>query len=1483
MSEIKPKIIKKTHKILITAVASFVIIFASLPILLNNSKIQNQLAQIVTKELSHFLDTKVSVGKVEYELFNKISIAELYVEDKANNQLLNIGNTKAHFNFWKMFRSQIIVEGITIDNLNAHIVIDSLGKSNFDFIIKAFKKPKKQNRSEIAYSIQRLKINNSAVLLNNYSAQPDSNKSMLIDFNNLFFKDLNIDLSLNILNNDSLNVQLHHLGFVEQSGFELKRLTTAIEASKNTAKIKMISLDLPKSCLKLANIELKYDSLGSLNNIINNVRWKVPVANFEIYLDDFKAIHPAFKLLKEPLIAQGQLNGRISNLKFQQIEMQYGENMKLLADIDFSGLPNIDDVFVFAQIHELSADKGVVQDIVSSFSKRPFVLPAELNKLGKINYNGNITGFLSNLVVFGNLKTNLGSVTTDILLKFENMLKDLSYNGTIRSNNFQLGSFLNNPQFGKLSFSFNTNGIKKFDTAFRGKMKARINELSFNNYTYNDLKLDGNYDGNGFDGVINIEDENLNAKFAGIIDLTQRLPIFDFDLDLRNFNPYELKLTKEYPNLAMSFMLHANMVGNSLDNINGILDVDSIQLINGSKQVNVDNIQLTSRISDNQTNFNISSDYINGGFTGNFKYSTIGNTINQIVQKYLPSIANNNKTDYRKNTVNVDLQIRNTAEISDLLDLGLRLDGVSTIKGDINELNNTVKLTVQMPSLAFKRQVFENLNIDLHNDSQMLHLTSRGQIEDKNGITSLYVLASAAKDSVNTQMGWQNSSVLTNAGELQTSTKLQREGEKMSAQMRILPTQVIISDTVWDIRASRINLNSDKTFDIKDFRFENNNQHLHIDGRLSKLQSDAVKVNLNEVNLEYILNLVKLKGITIGGYATGNASFYSVLDQPIFLADLKVRNVAINRKHIGNAVVGSTWDKENAHINLAAIFTSEENDTIANAAGVYVPKADSIDVTYNAKKLSIEFLTPYFDGIVQNAKADASGKIRMFGPMKTINFEGDVFLRNAQLSLDMLQTTYYFNDSLHLTPRTIEIRDVKVYDAERNQANVNGVLKHNGLFQKMTYDVNIRGRNILAMNTTAKDNDYFYGKVYANGSVSIFGDDNEANIVVNASSQPRSKAYIMMGGSSTAADNSFIQFIDKNKTAGQTVATVAKSNFNTKVDMQIDITPDAEIELIVDPQGGDAITGKSNGSMRVQFDTFSDMKLFGNVEIESGFYLFTLQTILRRQFKIEQGSSISFTGDPFDAQMNLRAIYPLNASLIDLLEADVNRNAVPVNVILKLNDDLMKPKIAFDIELPTSDDIIKQRVRDFINTEEMMNRQISMLLIANRFFSPNQANPLSAIFGLSFVATTVSTHLNNLIQNALGSNNFSLGFDWQKTNELTDQFNTQLMFQPNERIVINSNVGYRNDVVTTEHGNVNFDFDGEYLLTKSGNLSIKAYQRTIDRSQLRTAKYTRGVGLSYKENFSSVGEMLNYYWRMIKFWNNKKEITENEITENEQN
>ena len=176
------------------------------------------------------------------------------------------------------------------------------------------------------------------------------------------------------------------------------------------------------------------------------------------------------------------------------------------------------------------------------------------------------------------------------------------------------------------------------------------------------------------------------------------------------------------------------------------------------------------------------------------------------------------------------------------------------------------------------------------------------------------------------------------------------------------------------------------------------------------------------------------------------------------------------------------------------------------------------------------------------------------------------------------------------------------------------------------------------------------------------------------------------------------------------------------MNLQIDVNPNAEMELIVDPKGGDMITGKGNGNLRMEFDSYSDIKLYGTYTIDYGYYLFTLQNVIRKEFKINPGGTISWTGSPYNAQVNISALYPLTASLRDLMDQDqlssMTRTSLPVNCVLKLTENLMKPTVKFDIDLPSSDEGVKQQVRNIINTDEMMNRQIVYLLLFNKFFTP---------------------------------------------------------------------------------------------------------------------------------------------------------------------
>ena len=1472
--------IKKTAKILETIVACIILIFAILPILLQNSRIQNFIVQTVTNELSTKLNSKISVGLIEYKLFNTVRLNDFYVEDLEKDTLLFVNEANANFNFWKLFKGKILFTGLEFQHLQGNLKVDTLGHSNLDFVINAFKKPQKNEPSNIEYRIDYLKISDSRLNYSKQNGKPTKAPDIL-NTDSLRLSDINAEIELNILKNDTLSAAIKFLSFREKSGFVLDKLSTQIQGSKQGAKIQFLELLMPDSKINLADIELKYDSLADLSNFAQKVKWNAPIKNSYIALSDLSAFSPNFKGFKQAISVQGLISGRISSLRFEKMKLKYGKSLLLNADLDLSGLPNIQETFIYAQINELNAESSDIQDIISGLSKKPFLLPRELNQLGKVNYKGNITGFLNNLVAYGNLNTDMGSISTDILLKFENMLKDLNYNGTVKSSNFQLGKLLSNKQFGKAAFKINTNGVKKHNTSIRGTVKAEIDEIEFNEYSYRDVKFDGKYDGTGFDGEIDLTDDNINANFKGVIDLTKKLPVFDFDLKVKNSNLHALHLINQYPGALLSFSGKTNMIGSSLDNINGYILFDSIQFTNLNKTLNINEIKFVSRIENNYTNFIISSDFVNGSFTGDFKYSKVGETINKIIKYYLPALAVKTNTDEKiQNHIDVDLKIENTKDISDVLNIPYQLNGITTIKGKIDEVSNKINLNGVIPSFTVNKQQFENVTLNIENVKQQLKLTARAQMIEKTGPVHLYLLASAAKDSLSTQLGWQNTSKITNAGEIQTNTKFTDEEGKTAAQMRILPTQVIISDSIWDIKPATIDFNSDSTIQVRDFRFENKKQFVHIDGKASRNRNDSLTVSMNDLNLDYVLQIVKLKGISIGGYVSGKATLFSLLKQPIFIADLDVKKVALNQKLIGDANVTSTWDNENKQILLGGKFFNDQKDTLALARGVYVPKGDSIDINFDARGLNIEFLSRYLESVVQNVKGYGHGHVRMFGPTKKIGFEGKVFVDKGQASVNVLKTTYFFNDTVKLTRKSISLSNIKIYDEEKNSGTLTGLITHNGQFKNMNYNVNIYGKNILAMNTHTEDNDYFFGKAYATGNVTIKGDEKEANILVNAVSQPKTKCFIQIGGASSASDNSFINFINPRAETEKEIQIkrTEGSGFNVKVDLQIDVTPESEMELIVDPKAGDVIKAKGSGNLRVQFDTFSDIKLSGTYIVDVGSYLFTLQTVIRKEFKIDKGSTISWTGSPYDAQLNIRALYPLTASLSDLFDdaaSTTNRGSVPVNCVLNLTDNLTNPTIKFEIDLPSSDEGIKQKVRSIINTEEMMNRQFAYLLVLGKFYTPDNTGNTGLDNTISFAFSTLSAHLNNWIQKSLNTNNLSLGLDWQKSELATDEFKAQLNYQ-NKRIILNGDFGYRNDNVNTSTNASKFigDFDLEYLLTESGKLRAKTYSHTIDRALLKEAKSTQGVGLIYKEDFESVSDMISHYWRILTSIGKKKKNEE---------
>ena len=1436
----------------------------------------------------------MEVGSVRYKFFNTLSVTDLYIEDLQQDTLLFINELDMNFKLFGMFRGKFVFNHIEMNGLCGNLTIDSSGINNLDFLLKAFSgSDTKKESKPVVFDIRHLTLKNSTFSLTNHQANKPQ-KPNTLDFNRFKFTDINTDISFDFVNMDSINLSVKTFSAAEQfSGFSITDLTTEINTSSNGISIPVLKLALPHSKIHFDPIAIGYDSIADLKHFDEKVRIAIPVKESQITLSDLSAFVPELKSVKGAMLLSADLSGKVSNLKLQNLKVNYGNNFVLEAGLELNGLPNVDETFVYGRIASLRINKNDVQDFISGLNGHPVILPKELNELGTIQYKGNITGFFSNLVLFGNLTTNIGNISTDLQVQFSNKMTDFAFDGTLKSSNIRLGRLTNNPELGGIAFSINTKGVKKSNSSMHGVISANVNEFQFREYVYKDINFEGEYDGSGFDGQIVFEDENLNAHFNGIIDMTQKLPILDFVLAVKHVDLHALKLIESYPESSLGFIASTNLKGSSLDNVNGYVRLDSLHFINQNKTLKVDSLLLTSTIADGNTNFSVISDYINGSFDGTFLYSTIGNTFTNILSKHLPAVNYKPKSgQHQPNQMNIDLKIENIDHLMDILNLSYSLQGVSTIKGYIHEMDNQINISANFPQLSLNNKVAENFSIALSNVNRKdIELAFRTQYLNKNEPINFFLNFTADNNLLDTRFGWQNTKEITNAGDIHTQTIFAKTNGLLSAHMDIQPTDVIISDSTWHVHKGSIDWNADKSISVNNFRLESENQLIYIDGTASKNETDSLYVSMNDLNLDFILDLVGLKGFVIGGNATGDATIFNVFNRPVYEADIQVKDLTINKKYIGQAKLFSSWDKENKQIYAKGTFLTNQNDTIIFADGVFIPAKDSLDFLFDAHDLSLEFLSPYFEAVAENVQGLATGKVRMYGPSKGFGLEGNVFVRQGQATISLLKTTYTFEDSIYLSRRALDAKNLRLHDPENNVAIANGRLNHNGVFQNMTYNFQITARNVMAINTESQDNEYFFGKAYVDGSVRIYGDMSETNIVVDAVSKPRSKIYIRMASMSTASDNSFIRFVDKDINPYARAATQNKkkteSSANVKLNLQLEATPDAEVELIIDPQAGDMINAKGSGNLRLEFDTNSDIRLFGTYTIDAGQYLFTLQNIMRKEFRIDRGSSISWSGSLTNANVNIRAIHSLNASLRDLMNQDLlqsatTRSNIPVNCILTLTDNLMSPTIEFGIDLPSSDESVKQHVRNIINTEEMMNRQILFLLLLGRFYTPEYMSTADATNtsgdGLSFASATINGWLSQIMRNS----KLSFGLDLRSDSQ-TKQYQTEIQYRPNNRIIINGNIGYQQDELVDNRNRFIGDLDFEYSLTESDRLRFKAYSHTVDR--MGAAKISYGMGFLYKEEFRTVGDLFNYYWQIFtRIWKKNSDNdteTNNEKTNNE--
>lgn len=1485
----KLSIIKKGYKILLIILGTMLLLLLLAVAALRSSSVQNYLVDKAANYFSEYLGVEVSINTVGLKFFNKLLLEDVYMEDMQGDTLFYISELKAAIRPMPLLQRRLILTKVELTEAKARLAMGEDNVFNLKFLIDSLKNDKpKSKKNPMTFQIRDVQIINSQF---SYDDNRFSRKAAGFDARHIQASNINADINLHNFDGTALLLDVNSFNLKEKSGFNLKNISFAFEADTAKATLSQLKVKLPASEITFGDVVANYGSMSNLRENIWGVDLCFDILPSQLTLSDLAAFAPSLRQLRKKAKISTSFRGSLSDMRLDNLLLSYNNSLTLRSNLSFSGAPDWKNAFINARIKEISSSKAGLQDLLSSILARPFILPKEFDNIGHLHYKGDVTGFFSDLVAYGELSSNLGLISMDLLLQFMPEFKGLDYSGSLKANELQPDKILGKETLlTNISFDISSKGKLREKEGISGSVEGKISELNFQNYTYQDFTLGGNFSKKGFDGKIEIDDPNAALDFNGTLDFSQEIPSGLFSLRVQHFNPDSLNLIKKQEGLSIAFNAQVDFAGMDVDHSNTKIIFDSIYLEKEDENVFIPKIEIESRVEEDTLDlFTLHSDLITGSARGKYSVLGLAKSAKEIFYTYMPVLQNKPNLSNNNSALNTktndfvfyfsDIKID---DLSHILNIPLAVDEKTAISGFYNEEKSKFHFELSSPNLSWAQNNLGNTHLLCNNPAQAIKLALNTQFNEN---TAVEILSKIENNKVDLDLNWDNPSVFT--GNISTSNLFDRnEADSLQLTTNIAASQFKMKDTVWDIAKSSVETNF-KRFKIDDFSISHAEQYLKITGIVSDLVNESILLHLNDIQLGYIMSLTQVKTVNLESRITGACRASALLGQMLIQMDILAKDFTFNKSLWGDVKVKSYWDNESKKILAnGAVYTP--TDTLVSIDGEYIPQQNYMDVSTEINGLPLDFLSEITKAAVQNVSGKAYGPLRIFGPLKQIAFDGDIEVKKGHVEVEMLGASFDFDDVISLRPTEIRFPKMTVYDKERNKATFEGYLQHQ-TFKNMRYSFTADCKNFLGLNTTETESDSFYGKAYATGTVRIAGDPSGSRFNIDVKTEPYTKIFIQLGQSNVATENSFIRFTSRKSEEKRIADSVRVASLNRnarrrnremkstmQLNLQVEATPDAEVVLITDPLNGDHLNARGAGNLRIEYTNTDQFKLFGNFEVERGAYVFTLQQVVRKNFSLRQGGNIRWSGDPTVAIIDLDAVYTVpSVSLLDIMDEnqlqDVPRN-VSVNCLLNLTGDLMQPTIKFDLELPSNPEM-QRRIKNIVNTDEMMNREILALLLMGRFYSPDnlQANRASSGFAneaVSVLATTVSGQLNSWLSQLsgdkvnIGVNARIDGVDFSEGGE----YKVDLMYQPNNRLVINSNLGYRNDVFSNSSNFIG-DIDIEYKLTKSGKLRAKAYSHSADNLYYNTSgivRTTQGVGFIYREDFDTFTELMRYYFKRNK-------------------
>ncbi len=1412
--------------------------------------VQTSLGNYATKKLNNEFGTNINIDKVGLQFNGDVELKNIYIEDYKKDTLINIAELNTSIlSFKNLYNGKLVFGDIDIIDLVFNIkTYKDTTDTNLDIFVA-----KLDGDNPEVKSGNFLLSSSDVSIYDGHFKLSDENRAVS---KRLDFENLNINATNFLISGSDVSARINTLAFKDSRGVVVKNLMTNFSYTLTDMTFDNLNIKTPNSVLK-GNLKFSYkreDLQFFEDRVIVSANFK----DSNVLLNELNMFYDEFGNNQYARFSV-DLSGTLNDLQTTNLRLNTSRNTRVYGDIKFKNLfsKEENDFYMDGKFNNLSSTYKDLTALLPNVLGQ--AIPSSFDRLGKFKIMGQSQITASTINADIEINTDLGFVDSKLEITKINDIDNSSYKGNIIFEEFDLGTLIEDPKVGNTSLNLNVNGTGFIAETIDTQVEGDVFDIIYNDYNYKKIKVAGNVKNRIFDGNLIANDKNLQLNFNGLVDFSGSIKKYDFAANVDYANLKALNFIKNDSISIFKSKVKMNMNANSYDDAYGRVLFRNTSYKNQKDTYYFDEFAISSRFDNDVRFIEINSpDIIQGSLEGKFVFKDIKklfeNSLGHIYTNYIPHEVTANQS--------IDFNFKIYNKIVEVFYPDIQLGKNTFVRGRVESEEEEFKLTFKSPKIKLLNHFANNIELQVDNNNPLFN--TYVEVDSINtkyyNVSKFNLINVTVNDTLFMRSEFKGGKKSSDVFNLSFYHTINEENESVIGFKK---SDVTVKNSKWFINEDKDRFNKisfDKkltTFTIDKLKVNHNNEEIKLSGFIKDSTQKDLKLNFKNVDLAKITP--DIDSLSLAGNVNGKLDILQQNGSYLPNSSVIIDNFKVNNFPLGSFDATIAGNEDLSNYNVNAVIKNDFSKSFSAIGDIsVVGKKSNIDVDLTFNEFNLKPLNPLLQDVLSNIRGLVTGEAKVVGNLKRPNINGELALENSGFGIPYLNVDYSFNEiaSVELENQSFIFKNVQLTDTKFNSSGrLNGALSHVNL-SKWGLDLNIDTNRLLVLDTKETEEALYYGTGFIGGNASIKGPTEELVINVIGETKRGTVFKIPLSDAESFGDNSFIHFITKEEKIAkeQGVDIAFEEVKGLELNFDLDITEDAEVEIIIDKSTGHTLKGRGVGGLLVEINTNGKFNMWGDFSVFEGIYNFAFGGLVQKQFIVQPGGTLAWEGEPLKARINMDAIYKTSANPSPLLDNPINRS-IPVELKISLIGVLEQPEPQFEFQFPTANSSIKSELQYRLDSESERENQALYFLASGGAFQNRGSSDLN-------FSGTIAERLNGIVNGIFSSENgkFDFGFNYEVGEnrpdyKTDDRVSATIQTKISDKVLFNGKLGVPvgGATETVIAGDVEINF----LLNEEGTLTAKVFNRENSiRNFGEKIGYTQGVGLSYNVDFDTFKELI---------------------------